>query len=405
MCGIVHYIDFRGKSVAGRTINRFQSQRHRGTNGFGYYLPIADRLSHSPSESRLLRDLKHQAEILPMDQTSEVMFHHRFPTSTDNVRNACHPFSTRWEGFKNNYVLVHNGWLTNDLELHDNHYKMGIRYVSEQPNGQFNDSEALLYDLALWLEGYQDEPKAKGAIAFTLIERVDGKQSKLHFGRNTGSPLIKKYKAGKYLALASEGKGKMVRSNELNTFDYATATFTVKPTIFREYASAMTPKFNRGLPQGVLYDLYEGREHIVYYANSPVEGELCHHGTDDDCPLIWPMTYSVRTPQPSVSLHLPLMHTPEIEPLETFDDDDAELLETYSERNNYDPELVKQAIGDELVVYRVQLEAAKRKLVEADEHDMVGEFIAADDDVSYYTDMIDQLTRILALAEAQGATV
>ena len=86
----------------------------------------------------------------------EVLFHHRFSTSTADVPNACHPFSTK-DFFKNNYVGVHNGVIGNDDELEKQHLELGINYISRQTNGQFNDSEALIYDIARYLEGEVDE--------------------------------------------------------------------------------------------------------------------------------------------------------------------------------------------------------------------------------------------------------
>lgn len=149
--------------------------------------------------------------------SQEILFHHRFPTSTDNVKNACHPFSTG-KYFDKCYVLVHNGWITNAYELKAAHEKLGIVYHSNQPNGyEFNDSEALLWDVALYLEGEQTELKAQGAIAFIVMEI--GKPNKLHFGRNS-SPLNLAFDEQVCLMLSSEGKGKSIDPHQLYTYDY-----------------------------------------------------------------------------------------------------------------------------------------------------------------------------------------
>lgn len=235
MCGIVFQKDFRGNDVTQTVKRRYKAQRSRGTQGFGYYLPGTNRLTHNPNERKLITDLL-------AHPSSEVLFHHRFPTSTENVQNACHPFSTKGDLFKHNYVLVHNGYLSNEFKLQDAHEDLGIRYVSEQADGRFNDSEALLYDVALYLEGMQSGLKAEGAIAFVVIERDEtGEAIKLHWGRNSGSPLKFKLKRDKYLSLASEGKGSDVAIDTLFTYDYATGVISSTALEIPSYTYSYTP--------------------------------------------------------------------------------------------------------------------------------------------------------------------
>lgn len=197
-------------------MKRFEAQRSRGTTSFGFYLPETNRLTHNVKENRIKTLLKRSK-----GSNHEVLFHHRFSTSTADVPNACHPFSTK-DFFKNNYVGVHNGVISNDNELEKQHLELGIEYVSRQKNGQFNDSEALIYDIARYLEGEVDELTAQGSIAFIVIKRnKDGKPTTLFFGRNSGNPLkIKKTKHS--LTLSSQGEGKDVDPNKLYSYDYET---------------------------------------------------------------------------------------------------------------------------------------------------------------------------------------
>lgn len=197
-------------------MKRFEAQRSRGTTSFGFYLPQTNRLTHNVKETRIKNLLKRTK-----GSNSEVLFHHRFSTSTADVPNACHPFSTK-DHFKNNYVGVHNGVLSNEDKLEKEHLALGINYVSKQKNGQFNDSEALIYDIARYLEGEVDELTAKGSIAFIVIKRnKDGKPTTLFFGRNNGNPLkIKKTKHS--LTLSSQGEGEDVEPNKLYSYDYET---------------------------------------------------------------------------------------------------------------------------------------------------------------------------------------
>ncbi len=197
---------------------RYKRQRSRGTQGFGFYVPGMDRLTHNTREQRILR-------LLKRSESSEILYHHRWPTSTDNVRNACHPFSTK-TFFANNYVLVHNGMIWNDVELSRAHAERGISYISAQSDGKFNDSEALLWDVALYLEGEQDSLKSEGDIAFVLVQNdAQGKPKKLYFARNGGSPLYMMLDH-KGMNLASEidedNKASLVPANTLYSWDYET---------------------------------------------------------------------------------------------------------------------------------------------------------------------------------------
>lgn len=209
----------------------YEAQRSRGHEGFGFYLPKENKLAHNTREKRILDLLGSEAY-----QSDEILMHHRFPTSTPNKQNACHPFSTKRNKalFTHNYVLVHNGVVSNSKELKAKHDELGIQYVSIQPDGKFNDSEALLYDVVLYLEGKQDEITAKGSIAF-IVKRDDGAT---FFARNTGSPLVYELTDEK-LIIRSVGTGTEVRPNVLYEFLAKTKNFIEKaltiPTRYPAY--------------------------------------------------------------------------------------------------------------------------------------------------------------------------
>lgn len=210
MCGIVYSKLFHAGTVNNKVLKRYIAQRNRGIDGFGFYLPETNRLVHNTKEGRIKRLVKRYP-------ASEILFHHRYPTSTDNVRSSCHPFSTK-DNFTHNYVGVHNGVLSNDDDLKKAHYKLGYRYVSDDGT-RYNDSEALLYDIALYLEGKQDKLNATGSIAFIVIQRNNGKPTNLYFGRNFGSPLVmQKNKHG--ITLSSEGSGELIDTDVLYRFNY-----------------------------------------------------------------------------------------------------------------------------------------------------------------------------------------
>lgn len=174
---------------------------------------------HNTREERILTHLRR-------NKATEVLFHHRFPTSTDNVRNACHPFSTK--GLKKNYVLVHNGVIFNADDVKKKHDEMGLKYVSDD-GVWFNDSEALAYDVALYLEGKQDRLECSGSIAFICVEMDKrGKPKYLYFGRNNGNPLMMKHTPYS-LTLSSEGVGIPIDIHTLYKMSYKTGKLAKTP--------------------------------------------------------------------------------------------------------------------------------------------------------------------------------
>lgn len=224
MCGIIYSKDFTGRPVNKTIFKRYKAQRSRGIDGFGFYAPQENRLTHNTREGRILK-------LLKRSKADEIMFHHRLPTSTLNVRTGCHPYSTK-DFFENNYVLIHNGVIYNDEELRTKHKKFGVEYVSEQRDGSFNDSEALLYEVALYLEGWQKTIEAKGSMAFIVAKKdKSGKPMGVYFGRNYGNPLKIKETAFS-LTLASEGKGEDVEPHKMHFYDYRTHKITSEACTF-----------------------------------------------------------------------------------------------------------------------------------------------------------------------------
>lgn len=169
-----------------------------------------------------------------MGENDEVLFHHRMATSTPDVRNACHPFSTK-NAFANQYIGIHNGVITNSYQLKDIHKALGIEYVSNQPPVgatqyvKFNDSEALIFDLARYFEGEVDELTATGNDAFIVLKKdPSGKPTKLFFGHNSGNPLMMKLTKNS-LTLSSVGEGKAIPTDTLHIWDYETHELRTVP--------------------------------------------------------------------------------------------------------------------------------------------------------------------------------
>lgn len=225
---------------------------------------------HEPNEKNITKWLKKY-------DSNVIMFHHRNPSSTINVKRACHPFSTRDYFGKTEYVLIHNGYISNADELWVEHSKDGIPYQSWLEDLTFNDSEALLWDFALYMEGEQHDIRARGGIAFICMKIVDGKLTNLYFDRNT-NPLFMKRKKDK-LYLASEGKGQAITPGLLYNYDYAKDTITTTklelPNRYDAYlsnkTSGATP--NSGFPSSAPsypYDEYDEDNELMYHPGPKV---------------------------------------------------------------------------------------------------------------------------------------
>jgi len=241
MCGIIYAESFDNRSVNNVIMNQYENQKNRGQEGFGLYDVDRNHLVRSTTEKGVMKYLKKHL-------SKQILFHHRLPTSTKNVKNACHPFSTG-SYFPTNYVLVHNGWISNAWDLKRKHEELGITYHSVQEDGKFNDSEALLWDVALFLEGKQESLQARGPIAFICIATPsDGRKSKkLYFGRNT-NPLNMLMNEDNFLFLSSEGEGEAIDSHMLYSYNYRSRKLDKVPlTILeREVYQPTTAYENRG---------------------------------------------------------------------------------------------------------------------------------------------------------------
>lgn len=227
MCGIVYAHDFEGNPVNNGILNQFDDQRGRGTQGFGVYDGIHNNIIKATKEDKILK-------WLVKYESSLILFHHRFPTSTDNTRNTAHPFTTKDYFGDNEYILVHNGHISNCYMLKQDHEKLGIKYTGVVGH-KFNDSESLLWDVALFLEGKQDHVKAYGGMAFVCIKLVKGKLDKLYFGRNTYP--LNMLKVEKGIMLSSTGPGTSIESDTLYTWNYELKRLTNRKVAFPNWKS------------------------------------------------------------------------------------------------------------------------------------------------------------------------
>jgi len=229
MCGLIYCKHLQSnKSVKNIVKKRFEKQRTRGTQGFGF---VEIKEGIVTSEIRTQTE-KEALEHLKNSTASEILFHHRIPTSTPNFIESTHPIKVSHESLKYNYYVIHNGIISNDYELYEEHEKLGFNYhtkITKQwvtsgntySETMFNDSESLAIDFCLSLEN-NVPMKAKGSIAMIVLqyEKETGKTISLFYCRNHGNPL-KVEKSKDFLAISSE-TGKEIEANTLYKLDYET---------------------------------------------------------------------------------------------------------------------------------------------------------------------------------------
>ncbi len=236
MCGIT--ANFGGTPIDD-AVKMYRKQRDRGNEGFGF-LALKDArivsFERSTHEHQILNALEGVRTLEP----DTILFHHRYPTSTINIKECAHPLPLKKKGWKNNYYFIHNGVVSGQDEdaIHKAGYEMKSR-VSEIKyyragdttyeqivDSEVNDSEYLGYYVASLLEGERKDIPMSGAIAaFMLQENKKTGLCTLYVMRNFMNPICAwrdKEKGTHTFQLASEGKGPQVEPNMIHRFNWKT---------------------------------------------------------------------------------------------------------------------------------------------------------------------------------------
>jgi len=258
MCGII-YTKRNNKSRANKTvIKRFQKQKSRGVQGFGY-IPVYDGKIGGVKRFETLSEV---TNALKQEKSDEILFHHRIPTSTPNFEDVNHPITVKHKIFKSNYYVIHNGIISNSDDLKKEHEELGIKYTTEMQKQElyriggktkvtteedfYNDSESFSIDLALYLEGKQEHFKSKGSIAFICFETDKrGSIKNIHYGHNSRNPLILEENKGMFV-LKSVGNGQSVEEDVLVTIDYKTGKTTENNVDIGNYYKPTYNSWNSG---------------------------------------------------------------------------------------------------------------------------------------------------------------
>lgn len=240
MCGIIWVHRNDDKRAVKSVKKRFEAQRSRGTQGFGFIGMEKEEGSYVfKNWAQAMTENYIKAE-LDKSSATDILFHHRFPTSTPNVCEATHPILVDHASLKYAYYVVHNGVISNDDTLKEKHEAQGYVYNTTvetfyrsggqeyKAADQFNDSEALAIDLAQAIESDRTKTEAFGSIAFCVlqVEKDSKKVLNLFFGRNAQNPL-KLQKNDDLISLTSAGEGADVEPHKLFAYSYETGEISM----------------------------------------------------------------------------------------------------------------------------------------------------------------------------------
>jgi glutamine phosphoribosylpyrophosphate amidotransferase len=270
MCGIVYVKRADGKPAQKQVLKRYTKQKTRGDEGFGYVC-LNDR-NHVTAYKRHQYEKETRKE-LEQNTESHILFHHRFPTSTPNIPESAHPIKVSHKELSYDYYVVHNGVISNDSELRDQHLALGYKYTTEVQmqwntpqrtwlgRQQWNDSEAFAIEIARNIDRKTERTGAEGPIAYIVlqVEKASKKAIAVYYGTNGGNPLtIWEDKLNGNVCIASEG-GKRIISNTCYRLDLDTNEITIDANVkMKAYGSVTsygysTSGYNFGTGTG-----YEG---------------------------------------------------------------------------------------------------------------------------------------------------
>lgn len=235
-------------------MKRYKKQKNRGARGFGF-IAVHEGKIVEIERFELEGDME---KAIESRKESEILFHHRLPTSTPNHRDATHPIAVINDELEHNYYLAHNGVLRNEDKLRPIHEGLGYEYTTviqeittiktkkgkkETVKEYFNDSESLAIEVARYLDGKSKKIDAIGTIAFICYE-TDKEDNilKIHYGRNAGNPLVVEHN-GDLMFIKSEGDNKdlSVPVDTIHHIDYATGAETTTDIAVGRVTEYQTP--------------------------------------------------------------------------------------------------------------------------------------------------------------------
>ena len=278
MCGIIGAIRLNAKPDQSKNtkLNKevrqvLQNQLSRGRQGFGVVSwNAAKHNSLTPLNLTRSTELTEALLALWLQPASGLIVHHRMPTSSSNTISQTHPIDVGGAkfGFKYNYLVIHNGIITNDIQLKEVHKKEGIAHYSTEQleygyNVTWNDSEALAWEVARAIEHkHIKRLRTKGNAAFIALKykKINGNNIpiSLFWGRNS-NPLKIMVKDGMMLlASVLPSNSKDVTPNMLFEFDLKTEKTTSRKLKIPENTKSL------GFNSTTTKDPYKEREEDLY---------------------------------------------------------------------------------------------------------------------------------------------
>lgn len=252
MCG--QYITKDNKRIC----KQYQKQKHRGNRGFGI-VNILDDMSFKVDRYTSEKDFtKRLGEIKRDNQNICTLVHHRYPTSTSNWSSQTHPISVKNDNLVHEYLVMHNGVISNDDKLKDLHDTEGYiydtlienfyrtRYGLFAGDSEWNDSNALAVEVAKWIEGKVPcISQVHGTYACIVLQIKDNKIHKIFTFRNSGNPLKKNNDV-----LGSELGKNDVDAGVLYELDISTFELTAVKDFVDNQKRTPVPNYNYGYSSG-----------------------------------------------------------------------------------------------------------------------------------------------------------
>ena len=268
MCGLAFVLRKDGRQARKQLEKTYEKQKTRGQQGFGYVSfsnGILENYARTETQAEIYKSLRSV-------ESTGIMFHHRFPTSTPNYAEGAHPIFVSNSRLKYDYYVIHNGVIRNADELKKKHEAKGYIYTTQMFKKsmwetrdkvyqelymtiKFNDSEAFAIELAEGIEAESEKIEAYGSIAFICIQTNKNDNvhpvqiNKIYFGRNTNP--LKLEANNNFIKLSSEGDGEEIDAHKLFEFDpkdnvimeskcvfgtdYVVPTYPTKPTTQRDF--------------------------------------------------------------------------------------------------------------------------------------------------------------------------
>lgn len=219
MCGLIYIYRKDGLPAYKAVLKRYRKQKSRGTEGYGY-VAIQNDIIVSYRRATTEHEI---VKMIEKETASEILFHHRNPTSTPNIEEEAHPLLVESKLLNHQYFIAHNGVIRNDDDLKKKHEALGIEYATEitkafvvnstgkyykEKETRWNDSESLAIETALAVDGYKKTIDTEGYAAVIGLQTKGPRVVSRFFYRNQNP--LNFQEDSTMIQITSEGAGDKV---------------------------------------------------------------------------------------------------------------------------------------------------------------------------------------------------